>query len=193
MLKISRIRPCEYNNSCSIFHNESYKIGLAFFWIFYDFLRILQVSAKAVTLFKKQLTRRSLELLIPHKSTIGSRFGPCRNLGARNWVPGRQPAAAGTGRARAGNDPRALGVDSCAWLGQGEAWWGGAPAASGGGRRDCGTGDGGSMHRTRDGWWARVGAREGGGEFDLVCSRPDLELAAAAFNGVGGGSAACAR
>jgi hypothetical protein len=34
-----------------------------------------------------------------------------------------------------------------------------------------------------------VGAREGEGELVLVCSRPDLELAAAAINGTGGGSA----
>jgi hypothetical protein len=48
MLKISRISPCEYNKSCSIIHSESNKIGLAFFWIFYDFLSILQVSAKRI-------------------------------------------------------------------------------------------------------------------------------------------------
>jgi hypothetical protein len=30
MLKISRIRLCEYNKSCSIFHNESNKIKFAF-------------------------------------------------------------------------------------------------------------------------------------------------------------------
>jgi hypothetical protein len=45
MLKISRIGLCEYNKSCISFHNESNKIEFAFFWIFYDFLRILQVSA----------------------------------------------------------------------------------------------------------------------------------------------------
>jgi hypothetical protein len=45
MLRISRIRLGEYNKSCSIFHNESKKIEFAFFWIFYNFLRILQVSA----------------------------------------------------------------------------------------------------------------------------------------------------
>jgi hypothetical protein len=115
MLKISRIRPCEDDKSCCILHNESNKFGFAFLRFFYNFIRILQVSAKSVTLFKKQLTSRSLELLIPHKSTLGSRFRPCRNLGARNWVPGRRPAAvrpnsgepaAGTSRARAGNDPR---------------------------------------------------------------------------------------
>jgi hypothetical protein len=51
---------------------------------FYDFLGILQVPAKAVTLFKKQLARRPLELLIPHKYTLGSRFRPCKEFGACN-------------------------------------------------------------------------------------------------------------
>jgi hypothetical protein len=30
MLKISRMRPCEYNKSCSTLHHESNKIGFAF-------------------------------------------------------------------------------------------------------------------------------------------------------------------
>jgi hypothetical protein len=34
------------NQSCSTFHQESNKIGFAFLWCFYDFLRYLQVSAK---------------------------------------------------------------------------------------------------------------------------------------------------
>jgi hypothetical protein len=31
--------------SCSVFHQESNKIGFEFFWIFYSLLRILQESA----------------------------------------------------------------------------------------------------------------------------------------------------
>jgi hypothetical protein len=61
MLKISRIRPCEYNTSCSIFHNESNKIGLAFFWIFYDVLHILQISAKRIYYWRCIFATRPLE------------------------------------------------------------------------------------------------------------------------------------
>jgi hypothetical protein len=34
------------NKSCGMFHHESNKIGFTFLWIFYDFLRNLQESAK---------------------------------------------------------------------------------------------------------------------------------------------------
>jgi hypothetical protein len=81
MLKISRNRLVEYNKSCRAFHQKSNKIGFAFFIFFYDFLGILQVSAKALTLFKKQLTSSPLELLIPHKYTVGSRFSSWTNGG----------------------------------------------------------------------------------------------------------------
>jgi hypothetical protein len=40
MLKISGIRPSEYNKSFSSFHHESNKIGFEIFWMFYDFLEI---------------------------------------------------------------------------------------------------------------------------------------------------------
>jgi hypothetical protein len=113
MLQVSRIRLCEYNKSCSTLHNESNKIDFAFFLIAYDFLRILQDSAKFVTLFKKQLTRRSLELLIPHKYTLGSQFRPCRELGACNVVPGWWPARL---RPKSGQ-PAAMG--GRAWVGDG--------------------------------------------------------------------------
>jgi hypothetical protein len=56
-------------------------------------------------------------------------------------------------------------------------------------RRSPNSGKVGVMPATWGGWWARVGAKEGGGELALVCSRPGLELAAAAINGAGGGSA----
>jgi hypothetical protein len=78
-----------------------------------------------------------------------------------------------------------LGVDSCAWLGRERANEG-APAASGGGRRGRCAGEVAALWGRRVRRRARVGAREGGGELDLVCSRPDPELAAAAFNGAGG-------
>jgi hypothetical protein len=42
--KISRNRLGEYNKSCSTLHQESNKIGSAFFCFFYDFLENLQDS-----------------------------------------------------------------------------------------------------------------------------------------------------
>jgi hypothetical protein len=48
--------------SCSIFHNESNKIKIAFFCFFYNFLRIFKDSAKALYYLRIQLSRRPLEL-----------------------------------------------------------------------------------------------------------------------------------
>jgi hypothetical protein len=45
MQKLSENSLDKYNKSCSTFYQESNKIGFAFFWIFYDFLHILQESA----------------------------------------------------------------------------------------------------------------------------------------------------
>jgi hypothetical protein len=61
MLKILRIQPCENNKSCIIFHRKSNKIGFAFFWFFYDFLRNLQESAKCTSLFKIRFAAGTLE------------------------------------------------------------------------------------------------------------------------------------
>jgi hypothetical protein len=45
----------KFYNSCTVFHQESNKIEIAFFRIFYNFLCILQEPAIDPTLFKKQL------------------------------------------------------------------------------------------------------------------------------------------
>jgi hypothetical protein len=76
MPKISGNNLYKFNKSCSSLHQKSTKIEFAFIRMFYDFLEILQESAKAATLFKKQLTSRSLELLIPHKGAPGSHKEP---------------------------------------------------------------------------------------------------------------------
>jgi hypothetical protein len=52
-----------YNKSYCTFHQESNKIGFAFFWIFYDFLQNLQVSAINQTLFKMQVSTKPLKVL----------------------------------------------------------------------------------------------------------------------------------
>jgi hypothetical protein len=46
MQKLTGTSSGKNNKSCGIFHNKSNKIEFAFFWFFYDFLRILQESAK---------------------------------------------------------------------------------------------------------------------------------------------------
>jgi hypothetical protein len=71
---------------------------------------------------------------------------PWKDLGTRNWVPGRRPARLGlnsgegspeSGRGRAGGWPRAyFGFGWWAWLGERSCRRVGAPAAGGGGRRD---------------------------------------------------------
>jgi hypothetical protein len=52
MQKLSGTSSGKNKESCRIFHNESNKIGFAFFLFFYDFLRNLQETAKALLLFK---------------------------------------------------------------------------------------------------------------------------------------------
>jgi hypothetical protein len=60
------------NKSCRTFHNESNKIWFAFFWFFYNFLRILQDSLKLFYYLRLGFTGRPLELLF--LSQIGPWF-----------------------------------------------------------------------------------------------------------------------
>jgi hypothetical protein len=88
MLKISRIRPCENNKSCSIHHNEPNKISFAFVWIstiFYTFYKFLQ-----------NWNSNEDEHL---------RRGPYKETGLCNWVPRPWEAAAPTKFQRAGRAP----------------------------------------------------------------------------------------
>jgi hypothetical protein len=109
MLKMLRNRLGEYNKSCSTFHQESNKIWFGFSQFFCDFLGNLQDPAKSVTLFKKQLTSRPLELLIPHKGAPGSQKPPWKELAACNValeaVAKFRPAG-GHGRPSAGGGGR---------------------------------------------------------------------------------------
>jgi hypothetical protein len=92
MLKISRIIPCEYNKSCSIFHNESNKIYFAFFWIFYNFLYILQISANWIYYWRCNFATRPLERFRTTQlgpSTHGTAGSPeIWRLRRRSW-PGK--------------------------------------------------------------------------------------------------------
>jgi hypothetical protein len=162
ILKISRIRPCEYNKRCSIFHHESNKIGFAFL------LNSLRFY-KDFTRFSKRLNTIS-EHTFKQAPRIFQRVTYIPLL--RRWTPGKIWGLAigslGTGRRRSGQNPasrwpgpagrwrekvlRVLGVRFLCLVGAGRGPARGAPAPSGGGRRDCCTGDGGSMQGTRDVW-----------------------------------------
>jgi hypothetical protein len=63
---------------------------------------------------------------------------------------------------------------------------GGAPAASGGGRRGCPAGEVGARLGLGTRWRARAGARKGGGQVGWARSRPEPQLTVAAKNGAGG-------
>jgi hypothetical protein len=55
MQTLSGISSCNNNKSCGIFHHEPIKIGFAFCWFFYYFLRNLQETGKALILFQIRL------------------------------------------------------------------------------------------------------------------------------------------
>jgi hypothetical protein len=116
---------------------------------FSDFLRFSRDftrSAKAATLFKKQLTSRSLELLIPHKGAPSSQkeywnFSQARNAALGAW-PAAAPAkfwpAGGHGRPGAGRGRPGgllgpiLGVGWGRGTSEGYGRWSGAVTAAGG-------------------------------------------------------------
>jgi hypothetical protein len=85
------------------FHKESNKIEFAFFLFLYNFLGILQDSAKHHSLFKKPITSGSLELLGFHRYAPNSQKRPWKDLiacnvalGLRRWrfrPKSREPAA----------------------------------------------------------------------------------------------------
>jgi hypothetical protein len=59
MQKLSGNNLDKFNKSCITFHQESNKIGFAFFWFFYNFLRILQDSANVALLFDIRFSRQA--------------------------------------------------------------------------------------------------------------------------------------
>jgi hypothetical protein len=61
MLKISRIRACDNNKSCSILHKESSKFGFAFFLNFLQFSTHFTSFCKVATLLKMCFALRPSE------------------------------------------------------------------------------------------------------------------------------------
>jgi hypothetical protein len=117
MPKISRIRPCEYNKSCSTCHQKSNKIKFAFVWIFCDFLRILQVSA-----------------IWKHYWRYILRWGPWKELGPSNVAlgHGRQRGRPNSGDSDEGIGREIVGGGARAHLGL--IWAGFGVREAGGGR-----------------------------------------------------------
>lgn len=59
----------------------------------YDFLCILEDSAKWLYYLGCRFARKSPEVLRSYDSAIGLRFGPQKDLGLRNWTLGHRPTA----------------------------------------------------------------------------------------------------
>jgi hypothetical protein len=138
MQKLSGNSSSKNNKCCSVFHHESYKIGFAFFWIFYDFLWILQESTKWLYYLRCGFADRPLEKL--WFSQIYPRFAfktlerlqtlQCHPSG--RWRRGRRNSgeAGGLGQAGAGAE--------WSWGSLGPVWgfgWSGSAAGDGVKRR----------------------------------------------------------
>jgi hypothetical protein len=70
MQQLSRNSLDKFNKSCITFHQKSNKISFAFFWIFYDFLRILQDSAKQQNYSRFKFSAKPLELFRIHTNAL---------------------------------------------------------------------------------------------------------------------------
>jgi hypothetical protein len=139
MQKLKGISSGQNNKSCSIIHNGSSKIGLAFFCFFCDFLRNLQESAHLFNYWSYLFAIKTLERL------LSLQCGPWGGRPARaaQFQRGRRDSWPGKGRRRV------LGLQGCdlgAWL-VGRSGRRGRAAAAGGGRRwsGCSGAVGGSV------------------------------------------------
>jgi hypothetical protein len=95
MLKISRIRTCENNRSCSIFHHESYKKWFGNFLNFLRFSTRFTISCKAATLWKMEFFTET-----PAKnqgSAIGSLGRGRRRRRPNSGEPAALPAGVAVG------------------------------------------------------------------------------------------------
>jgi hypothetical protein len=161
------------NKSCRIFHNESNKIGFAFFWFFCDFLRILQESVKWLYYLRFTFARRSLETFgilqicpyfaaEPLEITGDSQCGP---WGRPAEVPAEIRRAGGAGQpgkvGRRTRDPPATCLG--AWLESGSSRRGRTAVATVASRCAPRSGEVAAGEKKWSGSAASVGARGGGG------------------------------
>jgi hypothetical protein len=80
MQKLSGASSGKNNKSSRIFHHESNKIGFAFFWFVYDFLRNLQESAKQQYYWRFNFSAGPLEDFGAHNHALVLRFRPKRDF-----------------------------------------------------------------------------------------------------------------
>jgi hypothetical protein len=108
MQKLSGNSSGKNNKSCSTFHKESNKIGCAFFWFLYEFLRILQDSAKHIDLEEIVLRISPRILLIdPQDGKLDCNWVPGAMAGGGSSIPARgRLGSAGKGRGSGVSSPR---------------------------------------------------------------------------------------
>jgi hypothetical protein len=147
------------NKSCRIIHHESNKIGFAFFWFFYDFLRNLQESGNSLYYFSCTFAGRPSER---------SWFLQCSPWGGRPARGGQIPASrwpgpAGSGR---GLTCRLLWLHSGVRLGLRRRRACSAQPHGGGRWTSC-PGEPATGASWPVTWAPSVGSREGGGALGL--------------------------
>jgi hypothetical protein len=97
----------KYNKSCIVFHQESYKIGLAFFRFFTIFNVVYKNQQNTYTIEVPSLHQGPKKFWYPSKNTLGSRKRPREDSAPCNVAPGhgrrrRQPNSSGSGDGSAG-------------------------------------------------------------------------------------------
>jgi hypothetical protein len=187
----------KYNKSYSSIHLESNKIGFAFFRMLYDFLCILEDSAKWLYYLGCRFARKSPEVLRSYDSAIGLRFGPQKDLGLRNWTLGHRPTALrpNSGEPAVGSDRTRRGKRSAGPPGSagsssqpGGGGGGGGGAPRGGGRWSSRSGE---RSGRGDAWATRevaVVVHGGGGVLTWPVAAPNRKLSAAVAMAHGGGA-----
>jgi hypothetical protein len=130
MQKLTGTSSGKNNKSCGIFHNETNKLGFAFFCFFYNFLCNLQKSGKTLHYLSYQIARR------PSERNSALQCGPWGGRPARleQFPVSSSPAWQGKGVGRVYG---LLGLGLGTWLGRGAASGAGTPAAREGARRGC--------------------------------------------------------
>jgi hypothetical protein len=113
MQKLSGTSSVKNNKSCMIFYKESNKIGIAFFRFFYNFLQILQDSAKQQHYWRSTFALGSMESFQIHNHTLSLHKTPwkqnrlcnvvlCAVTGAAGGIPTRSSGGAGREWVRGG-------------------------------------------------------------------------------------------
>jgi hypothetical protein len=180
MQKPKGISSGQNNKSCSIIHNESKKIGSTFFWIFCDFLRNLQESAKLLYYWSYLFAIKTLE------RNWALQCGPYRGRPARacQFRRGRRPWPGGSGPGRV---EEGLGFGLGAWTGWRWPAVGYATVAGGGRRWSSWSGAVGRLCGGAARLWVVAGAK-GRGEWLVWClAGPAGSSPWRPANGAGGG------